>query len=363
MFTITPLYSGPGSSLLGMNGGQPESPNGKWLVYARKASLETPLETDTEIWLCERDTLAGQRKLFTVHCENHNGPSASFVNDQLVVFRDTIAGLSAFRMVDIDSGKVVYGPIFAKESHCAENGLYPFSLSDEFIGKNPAYPALNGSGIYTLNIASGEIARIVEPEEILNMVKKAGYTPTPATLAMSHVQLNPAADRVMMRLSVAECPVFGALGEIDLATRQTHFVPDKPVHQLWFDNESYLATRQYYRNQKIEMASSRIRRFSLDGAELETLGGVGNHIDASPDRRWFVGDRAYPGYPADVLLYRRGEEAPAAVLSSQNFQGITWQKHIHPNPTFSRDGRRVYFNYPISDTQTQASFVSISSLL
>ena len=53
-----------GSSLWGMNGGQPESQDGRLLVYARKPSLS---ENVTEIWVCDRETLGDQRKVYSVH--------------------------------------------------------------------------------------------------------------------------------------------------------------------------------------------------------------------------------------------------------------------------------------------------------
>ena len=140
-----------GSTLLGMNGGQPESPDGQLLVYARKPSLTEAL---TEIWICDRNTLENGRKVFTVSCGNHNGPSATFVDNKHIVFRDTIDQLSAFRILNIDTGEVLYGPVFAKESHCAENGWYPFSVSEEFLGKNPEYPQIDRSGIYLLNLVA-----------------------------------------------------------------------------------------------------------------------------------------------------------------------------------------------------------------
>ena len=139
---------------------------------------------------------------------------------------------------------------------------------------------------------------------------------------MSHVQLNPSATKVMMRLSVANCPVFGALGCIDLETGKTHVIPDKPVHQLWFDDDTYMATRQYYDGSKIEMETSCIQRFTPDGECIETLGGIGNHIDGSPDRSYFVGDRAYPGYPADIFLYRRGETTPIATFGDKTSKTV-----------------------------------------
>lgn len=346
------------STMFGMNGGQPESPDGTRLVYARKRDLTNAAAGETEIWVCNRD-LTGHRKVFTVECGNHNGPSATFVDDSRIVFRDIINGLSGFRILNVDTGKVEFGPVFCKESHCSENGIYPFSISEEFLGTNPQIPNIDACGIYLLDLSSYTVKKAVDSSQILDMVREAGYTPNSYTTSMSHVQLNPSATAVMMRLSVEECRVFGALGAIELLTGNTHFIPDKPVHQLWYDDTTYMATRQYFDGTKIEMESSRIQRFSMDGEWIETLGGVGNHIDGSPDRKWFVGDRAYPGYPADVLLYQKGEITPTAVLGTSNEQHTIWDLKIHPNPTFSRDGKRVYFNHPVSDTRTEAVFVDI----
>ena len=351
-----------GSTLWGMNGGQPESPDGKWLVYGRKPSLTEEYGDETQIWICDRQTLREQRKLYTVSCKNHNGPSATFVDNDNIVFRDMAGGLTAIRILNIHTGETKYGPIYGKESHCAENGWYPFSISEEYLDQNPDHPEIDCCGIYLLELATGKIKRVADKQTILDMVVGSGCVPGKNTTSMSHVQLNPSATRVMMRLSVENCPVFGALGCIDLDTGRTHVIPDKPVHQLWYDDDTYMATRQYHDGHRIEMASSRIQRFTVDGQCLETLGGIGNHIDGSPDRQWFVGDRAYPGYPADIFLYPRGETRPAATFGGQDFQTCIWKLQVHPNPTFSRDGKRIYFNHPVSETRTQACFVEVEEL-
>lgn len=351
-----------GSTLLGMNGGQPESPDGKLIVYARKKSIE-PGHSETDIMVCDRDSLNNARKIFTVSCGNHNGPSATFVDNEHIVFRDGINKLAAFRIVNVYTQEVKFGPIFGKESHCAENGIYPFSISEEYLGKNPQYPEIDRPGIYLLDLSTGKVKRVADKDTIYNMVVNHNCVPNEYTTSMSHVQLNPDATKVMMRLSVDNCPVFGALGGIDITTGETFVIPDKPVHQLWFDENTYLATRQYVVDGKIDMETSRIQRFTMSGECLETLGGIGNHIDGSPDRQWFTGDRAYPGYPCDIFLYKRGNTEPVATFGGTDFQDCIWKLKVHPNPTFSRDGKRIYFNHPISETATEACFVDISEYL
>ena len=328
-----------GSSLLGMNGGKVESPKGERIVYARKADLT---KQETQIWICNRD-LTCHRKVFDVSCGNHNGPSATFITDSLIVFRDSEENLPVFRILDVDTGEVKY-KIRAKESHCAENGMYPFSVSKEFAGKNPDYPGIDKYGIYILDVTSGKITLAASEEDILRMVREHGLTPNEHTASVSHVQLNPSATAVMMRLGVKDCPVFGALGCIDLNTGKTHVIPDKPVHQLWYDDNTYMATRQFNKGKHIEMETSYIARFTKDGEETEVLGGISNHTDASPDRELFAGDRCYPSFAPNVYLYKKGVKEPLAVFEIPLDEYTTWKLQVHPNPSFSRDGKRLYFN-------------------
>ncbi|MCI8404807.1 MAG: hypothetical protein HFE49_07900 [Clostridia bacterium] len=358
---IKKISEGEYSTLLGMNGGMVESPDAKRIVYARKYDLE---KSETEIWVCDRN-LENHRKVFDVSCGNHNGPSATFITDSLIVFRDSEDNLPVFRIMDIDTGDIKY-KIRAKESHCAENGKYPFSVSKEFIGKNPDYPEIDKCGIYILDVTSGKIELAVSERDILDMVRGYGLTPNEYTASVAHVQLNPSATAVMMRLGVEDCPVFGALGCVDLDTGKTHVIPDKPVHQLWFDDDTYMATRQFNQGKHIEMETSYIARFSKDGRELEVLGGISNHMDGSADRKWFAGDRCYPGFSPNVYLYRRGDKNGAAVFEIPHDEYITWNLQVHPNPSFSRDGKRLYFNKLCPGGgryKTEAVFADISDIV
>jgi hypothetical protein len=362
-FNLVPISAGEYSTLLGMNGGCPESPDGNLIVYAKKSSIDGSNGHKTELWICNRD-LTNHRKVYEVKCGNHNGPSATFIDNKTIVFRGASEKkVSCFYILDIETGKLVYDPIYAKESHCAENGKYPFSISPGYEDKNPNHPEIDGIGIYELDFKTGKINKLVNSNDILDYIKSRGYTPTEQTSSMSHVQLNPSANQVMMRLSVEECKLFGALGCVDLRTGEKFLIPDKPVHQLWFDDDTYMAVYQYHDGERFHMDKSRINRYAKDGKIVETLGGIGNHVDGSPDRMWFAGDSCYPDEDINVFLYARGEVEPRAVLDTHRFLHAVWKLQIHPNPSFSRDGKRVYFNRPISEDKTQAVYVDISDII
>lgn len=341
----------------GMNGGQPESPDGKRLVYARKKSL---ISGNFEVMVCDGD-LKNHRKIFEASlslegCVHHNSVSATFIDNNRIVFRDHSEGLPAFRILNIDTGEEEH-KIYAKESHCAENGKYPFSISPEFLGRNPG---IDECGIYMLDVNTGSIEKAVSVEKIEELLEKENCHLKGSPANMSHVQLNPTATAVMMRLGIKESPIFGGLGCVDLITGETWLMRDKPVHQLWYDNDTYMATRQIYNGEIIEMESSYIARFSREGKELEILGGIANHIDGSFDRNFFAGDRCYPGYDPNIYLYKKGNKVPVAEFKIEARQDTVWSKQVHPNPTFSRDASRLYFNRPDMDGGTSAGYVEIT---
>ena len=111
-----------GSTLLGMNGGMVESPDSKRIIYARKADLT---KSETEIWICDRD-FENHRKVYDVHCGNHNGPSATFITNSLIVFRDVILQVdhdqcTVFHIVVLHKFRVpLYGGVYIREADSSE---------------------------------------------------------------------------------------------------------------------------------------------------------------------------------------------------------------------------------------------------
>jgi hypothetical protein len=359
---LVSISEGNYSTLLGMNGGCPESPDGKLIVYARKNEIVGPNRGKTEIWICDRD-LNNHRKVFDVNAGNHNGPSASFIDNKRIVFRDSASDeekSSMFYIYNIETNQVEIGPIIGKESHCAENNIFPFSTTKAHLNKNPKYPMIDEVAIYALNCDNGEVKKIMAMADMVDYVASQGYTTNEWSANVSHVQLNPSGTSVMMRVGIVE----GALLVcFDIDTKKFSMIADKPVHQLWFDDDTYMAVYQYHDGQRWHMDKSRINRYSKTGEILEVLGGIGNHVDGSPDRNYFTGDSMYPDEIIKVFLYKKGDINPIAVLDEHSFFEAAWKAQVHSNPSFSRDGKRVYFNRPVSETKTTAVYVDISNII
>jgi hypothetical protein len=103
---------------------------------------------------------------------------------------------------------------------------------------------------------------------------------------------------------------------------------DKPFngHTIWFDDDTLIWGSSAMR------ATATCDRF---GNGVATVCGLGNHITLSPDRKWLAADVGN----SSVVLYRIGEVPPVAQLMTPELYG----GFTDPHPSFSRDGKGVYF--------------------
>jgi hypothetical protein len=327
---------------------------------------ERPRTLPAELWVCGSD-LTDHRKVFemSMTCGGfpHNGAMPSWIDDHRVVFRQLTPAGPKIHVLDVDAETVLFPPIVGNLGHYAAHGKVPFGIYAGEVGQNPEYPGIEGEGLYLLDAESGEVERVIATEAIIAFAREQGFTPTERTHRLAHEMLNPAATKMMIRLSLEECLTLFA---VDLQSGETTLFPYKPLHQLWYDDETYVG---------VAGASSdpgdkrEIARWQPDGTRLETLvssddgSGIGNHIDISPDRRWFVTDAIYHSDPVTIELYRRGRGDPVAILDRHNLTRPVWRLRAHANPVFSRDGRRVYFVQAFEEDAVRAVVVDISLYL
>jgi len=339
--SLSMISEGGYSTLTGRFGGCPESPDGRLLVYTRKYSLENDA---TEIWLCGTD-LTGHRKLYDARSGNHNSVQATFVDNDRIVFVDCAGGVSLICVLNVRTGAVEQ-KIAGRAGHRARRGKFPFCLGGA------------GAAVYWFDCYTGETEKLFDTASLADAMVRAGFPNDPGlrTRTFSHLQLNPSADKIMMRIG-------DVLGCRDLKTDEYFFIPNKPIHQLWYDDDSYMAMAQPHDGDRFFMEASRMNRYAVTGEIIEALGGIGNHMDGSPDRRYFVADTMFLGEVIRINLYKKGIIEPLAELDAHRFDKTAWEHKVHSNPTFSADGKRVYFNRPVSDDKTVAVFADISAYI
>jgi len=352
-----PIHSGPGSTLLSWNGTCPESPDGRRLTYflMERPASEEGETLNGEVWICDRD-FGNHRKIMNavMTCSGfqHNGAMASWIDDRRLAFRETEGGRETIHIVDVDSGEPTLPPIIGSIGHYAVDHHLAFGVPPGYEDKNPDCPGIDEPGIYMLNCDTGDVTKILATADILAFLQSKGLTPKEETPRMSHVMPNQSRTRVMARWDAVECQV---IISANLSGEEKTLFRDKPLHQLWHDDDTYYPVDRHN--------TGNICRWAQDGTLLETLAGKGNHIDMSPDKEWFVTDSMYRTSPVFVDLFRRGETTVQSRLNEHTIMHPVWKLMAHPNPVFSRDGTRVYFVQAISEDRVNAVCVDISAML
>jgi len=206
--SLTMISQGGYSTLIGRFGGCPESPDGRLLVYTRKDSLENDA---AEVWACGTD-LTNHRKLCDAQSGNHNAVQPTFVDNDRIVFVDCAGGVSAICVLNVRTGAVEQ-KIVGRAGHRPRQGKFPFCLGGA------------GAAVYWLDCYTGETEKLFHTASLADAMNQAGFPDDPGlrTRTFSHLQLNPSADKIMMRIG-------DVLGCHDIKTGAYFFIPNKPVH-------------------------------------------------------------------------------------------------------------------------------------
>jgi len=118
----------------------------------------------------------------------------------------------------------------------------------------------------------------------------------------------------------------------------------KPMHFFWYDDETVMG--HDHRTPDGKPNNRKVRRWTRTGDFVETLAGPGNHLGASDDRSSYASDTWYYEAPVELRVYARGGMVPAQHVFASTHTDVVWQRGAHVNPSFSRDGSRLYFTNP-----------------
>jgi len=327
------------TSSWGYYGVTPESHDGKRLCYALYPE-PTGLTDDVkypvhpaELWVCNIDG-TGHRSLFKGNSIVHNGLMQSWIDNERIVF----ASDGDIYIINADTGKIEFGPF---------EGFSPghYALG----GKILMYPKENFTkprGIYEFDTATGKMRLAV-----------------PYNDRIWHTQCSPGGEKILFRTEVNNQD---RLAIADAKSGVFKIFPGiKPMHFQWFDKQSFFG----YAVPNViggdpNTHLHEMYRWNLDGKIIEHLAGYGCHGAARADGKYFAGESWYGSDPTVLRLYVRGSRDSLHTIFSHNFVSPTWHNgRHHVNPSFSRDGMRLYYKKAVNENTSHACRYDLTGLV
>ena len=83
------------------------------------------------------------------------------------------------------------------------------------------------------------------------------------------------------------------------------------------------------------------------------------------DGKYFAGESWYKSNPIELRLYARGSRESLRKIFSHSFVRLTWDNggRHHVNPSFSRDGMRLYYNKAVNENTSYAFSYDLTGLV
>lgn len=333
------------SSSFGYYNTSPESPNGEriaYVCYKSGASVSGGFWPG-ELWVCDHD-LANHRKVVDLAgFSPHNGAELCWIDNRRVALRDNVDTL---RVIDVETGEDIIEPVHGL-SGLGQNAwdghvLYVNSYNRSQISGDPV-------GLYEVDTSDGATQMIFRPADHQQELE-AQFPPEltsetllpPSQWVVLHAQYSPDGTRIVFRLDVGTKWKARLLCFYDRSTETVSIFPIKPLHFLWYDNDSIVGHDV--------VGGGLLKRWNIHTGSSEVVGIAGNHLAVSPDGSHFASETDYHSDPVDLRYFSYGAgDDEVEIVASHNFPNVTWSGEFHANPSFSRDGHRLYFHMPVDE--------------
>ncbi len=314
-------------------GTSPESPDGKLIAFVVFTEDTKEARTEAvpgEIWVCNSD-LTNYRKVCDINpTQTHNGARVQWVDNQSFLFQD-----DSIRVVNLQ-GEPLIMPIAGLCGHDTYDGKFLYAAND---------PESGLSSIYECTITDESIKKLADVrdfEGLLNHFQDTAFISVPEWRIL-HLQYNLDGTKIAFRLDIGpRNEHYRHLVTMNYDGSNVQYFGPKPMHFLWYDNETIMG-HDLQVDDGLEDDKS-LRRWTLDRKVVETLAGPGNHLGGSPDRQYFGSESWYGQDPIVVKVFEKNQTEPLWLDTASSDPHTTWTLAYHTNPSFSRDSKRVYYN-------------------
>jgi len=325
----------------------PESPDGTMISYVKILTEQNERydSMDGELWVCDAD-LTNHRMLTELNnFITHNGVNAQWIDNNTIVYYTN----DEIRAVNLE-GQQVTGPIEAFSiGHKPHNNKILYSaVSDE----------TNYHTIYEYDIFTNEKREIADASTFSGI---SNFFPiiNPYELSerkIRHLIYSPDGSKIALRYDVNDEGESGNhLVTMDMNGGDIKFFGPKPMHFSWYDNSSLMGHDNQINDGNANDKSA--RRWSREKEYIETLAGPGNHLSSSDDRLLIATESWYNSDPVILRVFNKGEITPFWEDSVSVDDFTVWGLGNHVNPSFSRDGKRVYYHKSVAPGKSQAYMV------
>jgi len=330
----------------------PESPDGSMISYVKILTTQKERydKLSGELWICNAD-LTGHKMITKLNdFQVHNGVNAQWVDNKTIAYYDD----EHIRVVDLKGKELIPAIQAASIGHAPhENKILYSRISEE----------TNYWTIYEYDISNREKTEIADASTFKDIVH---HFSTDNLRKMSdrkiiHLMYSPDGSKIAMRLDIGpKDENYNHLVTMNKNGGDIQFFGPKPMHFAWYDKESIMGHDNQINDRMPNDKSA--RRWSLDAEYIETLAGPGNHLGASFCRKYYASESWYRENPVILKVYHKGETEPFWQDTVSQDNNTVWELGNHVNPSFSRDGKRVYYHKNVGPRQSQTWMVILPEI-
>lgn len=330
---------------IGYFGTFPDSPDGSLIAYVVYDGTPVPAFADGSsgsLWVCNADLTDPVKIRDIKSIKWEDGARQIWLDDDTLAYMDFLPEKGPVTYIVRKDGTLLHGPYEGYLGHGdVPDGTVPLWVDRR---QYPKGSSLGSNGIYLYR--NGSVTQVINIERDFGFLKdRLKGSPSPAEWTLFHPQLSTSGTHLSVRLDTQKGTEYIVTCKSNGTDVRLFESPTKPLHQQWFDDSTLFGQE---RGKPSDAGPSlRTKRWDRDGKVLEVLAGVGNHPGISPDRKYVVSDNRYTLNPVIVSLFRVPNTTPLAVIMNEP-EGTVWSMRTHVDPTFSRDGRKIYFNKPVN---------------